>query len=122
MSYEEAVWWESTLMRMLSRLQRKYLELSQRIMLENERIQRKQMKLMALTQYMVTTTSEMDKIAAQNIIRNLERDIENELNLVRQLEQQRSMIEAGMQRLIDEIQQVRMSIMEELARRRLARI
>jgi len=117
MGYEEAVLWESLLRERIRRLQQMHLNLSARIMLENERIQRKHMKIMTLVQLLATTTDRSQQMIISNRIRSLEQEIERERNLINQLEQQRSKVAMGIQSFMQEIQQVRKSIMEERARR-----
>jgi len=125
MSYEELVRRELILREKLNRLQQMHLDIMAGIFLENRRIQSKQMRIMNLTRLLETVEVDVPKSMVQqqrailqNMIRGLEQEIEREKSRVRQLEQQANAIAAEIQKLTEEIQRVRMLMMEEQMRRR----
>jgi len=123
---------ESELRDRLNRLQQMDMALMNRIMVERDRLWRKQMELMSLRQQLAAMApvmpfaalgalalggrSEARRVLLLDRIQNLEREIMRERELLRQLEEQRSRLAEAIHMLTEELTRVRVLTEEQWRR------
>ena len=128
---------EKNLRERLNRLQELDTALLNRIMAEQNRLWRKYMELQSLRQRLVAMaplaplaglgallaggTKEFERVLLLDRMRHLEQEIQKEQRLIEQLQEQRSVLAAEIQRLAEEISRIRLEEMVRMARSEEAR-